>query len=49
MVKVVLVQQEINKERNMDRIIIEVGSTVTKVDKYDGKTVERIQEKTIFF
>lgn len=33
----------------MDRIIIEVGSTVTKVDKYDGKTVERIQEKTIFF
>ena len=49
MVKVVLVQQELNKERNMDRIIIEVGSTVTKVDKYDGKTVERIQEKTIFF
>lgn len=33
----------------MDRIIIEVGSTVTKVDKYNGKTVERIQEKTIFF
>lgn len=33
----------------MDKIIIEVGSTVTKVDKYDGKTMERIDEFTIFF
>lgn len=33
----------------MDKIIIEVGSIVTKVDKYDGKDVERIKEVTIFF
>lgn len=33
----------------MDKIIIEVGSTVTKVDKYDGNTMERIDEFTIFF
>ncbi len=33
----------------MNKIIIEVGSTVTKVDKYDGETVERLEEKTIFF
>lgn len=33
----------------MDKIIIEVGSTVTKVDKYDGNIMERINELTIFF
>lgn len=33
----------------MDKIIIEVGSTVTKVDKFDGNTMERIDEFTIFF
>lgn len=33
----------------MEKIIIEVGSTVTKVDKYNGNTMERINEFTIFF
>ena len=33
----------------MEKIIIEVGSTVTKVDKYDGHTMERIEDITIFF
>lgn len=33
----------------MNKIIIEVGSTVTKVDKYDGEKVERLKEITIFF
>ncbi len=33
----------------MNKIIVEVGSTVTKIDKYDGEKVKRIQEKTIFF
>lgn len=33
----------------MNKIIIEVGSTVTKVDKYDGNKMERIDEFTIFF
>ena len=33
----------------MEIIIIEVGSTVTKVDLYDGKKVTNIEEKTIWF
>lgn len=33
----------------MEKIIIEVGSTVTKFDKYDGKNIERIGLKTIEF
>lgn len=33
----------------MKKIIVEVGSTVTKFDKYDGKNIERISSKTIEF
>lgn len=33
----------------MEKIIIEVGSTNTKVDIYDGKKVERLDEITILF
>ena len=33
----------------MEKIIIEVGSTVTKVDKCSENKVERLLEKTIFF
>lgn len=33
----------------MDRLIVEVGSTCTKVDKFDGNKVERLLEKTIQF
>ena len=33
----------------MNKIIVEVGSTCTKIDKYDGKNVERINEITIQF
>ena len=33
----------------MDKLIIEVGSTVTKVDLYDGEKVENVEEKTIWF
>jgi len=33
----------------MKKIIVEVGSTVTKFDKYDGKNIERIGSKTIDF
>ena len=33
----------------MEKIIIEVGSTCTKIDKYDGKNVERLDELTIQF
>ena len=33
----------------MEKIIIEVGSTVTKIDKYDGNKVTRLDEITIFF
>ena len=33
----------------MEKIIVEVGSTVTKFDKYDGKNIERISSKTIEF
>lgn len=31
----------------MDKIIVEVGSTCTKIDKFNGKNIERIEEKTI--
>lgn len=33
----------------MRKIIVEVGSTCTKVDSFNGETVERIQEMTIPF
>ena len=33
----------------MNKIIVEVGSTCTKIDKYDGKNVERMNEITIQF
>ena len=33
----------------MDKIIVEVGSTCIKVDKYDGSKIVRIKEKTIQF
>lgn len=33
----------------MDKIIVEVGSTCTKVDKFDGNIVERIAGRTIQF
>ena len=33
----------------MDRIIIEVGSTNTKIDIYNGNTIERLEEITIPF
>ena len=33
----------------MEKVIIEVGSTVTKVDLYDGSNIKRIHEKTILF
>ncbi len=33
----------------MNKIIVEVGSTCTKVDKFDGKIIEKLQGKTIQF
>lgn len=33
----------------MDKIIVEVGSTCTKVDKFNGKTIEKLEVKTIQF
>ena len=33
----------------MEKLIIEVGSTVTKVDLYDGEKVENVEKKTIWF
>ncbi len=33
----------------MEKVVIEVGSTVTKIDLYDGNDIKRIQEKTILF
>ena len=33
----------------MDKIIVEVGSTCTKVDKFNGKNVEKLEGKTIQF
>lgn len=31
----------------MNKIIVEVGSTCTKIDKFDGENIERLKEKTI--
>ena len=33
----------------MDKIIVEVGSTCTKVDKFNGKNIEKLEGKTIHF
>ncbi len=33
----------------MNKVIIEVGSTVTKVDVYDGENIKRIKDETIMF
>ncbi len=33
----------------MNKIIVEVGSTCTKVDKFDGKIIEKLEDKTILF
>ena len=33
----------------MNKIIVEVGSTCTKVDKFDGKDIEKLEGKTIQF
>ncbi len=33
----------------MNKIIVEVGSTCTKVDKFNGNNIERLEEKTIQF
>lgn len=33
----------------MKKVVIEAGSTVTKIDLYDGNDIKRIQEKTILF
>lgn len=33
----------------MDKIIIEVGSTCTKVDKFDGNNIEKLDGATIQF
>lgn len=33
----------------MNKIIVEVGSTCTKIDAFDGKEIKRIDEKTIQF
>lgn len=33
----------------MNKIIVEVGSTCTKVDKFDGNNIEKIEGKTIQF
>ena len=31
----------------MDKIIVEVGSTCTKVDRYNGGKIEKLEGKTI--
>lgn len=33
----------------MAKIIVEIGSTCTKIDKYDVNGIKRIKEKTIQF
>ena len=33
----------------MDKIIVEVGSTCIKVDKFDGNNIEKLNGKTIQF
>lgn len=37
------------RELCMNEIIIEVGSTCTKIDKFDGSNIKRLDEKTIEF
>lgn len=38
-----------NGESVMNKIIVEVGSTCTKVDKYYGSNIEKLEGKTIQF
>ena len=33
----------------MNKIIVEVGSTATKIDRFDGKNIESLEGKTILF
>ncbi len=33
----------------MNKIIVEVGSTCTKIDRFNGKNIKRLEEKTIQF
>ena len=33
----------------MNKIIVEVGSTCTKIDRYDGNKIEKLEGKTIQF
>ena len=33
----------------MDKIVVEVGSTCTKVDKFDGNNIEKLEGVTIQF
>lgn len=33
----------------MNKIIVEVGSTCTKIDKYNGEIIEKLPGKTIQF
>lgn len=33
----------------MNKAIVEVGSTVTKVDVYDGENIKRVKDETILF
>ena len=33
----------------MNKIIVEVGSTCTKIDKFNGKSIEKINGLTIQF
>lgn len=38
-----------SKEKIMEKVIIEVGSTNTKIDVYDGFRIKRLEEITILF
>lgn len=33
----------------MNKIVVEVGSTCTKIDKFDGNNIEKLEGKTIQF
>lgn len=33
----------------MNKIIVEVGSTATKIDRFDGENIENLEGKTILF
>ena len=33
----------------MDKIIVEVGSICTKIDRFNGETIEKLERKTIQF